>query len=206
MAFASSGITTLHPWILRMSEIKPFSPGSTVVIDQGSQRCSRARRYGLLVLCCLGIFPMSFNDGAIFPAIPFLAIDLHASESDLTWIISASKITSSSLLLIVGPSHTIFRLSANSHTISRVVESVTFMTQVPLITHPFYPLLISAWVTEYIFVCGVAVEGVLSICLGFSTTNVSFIVIRALSGIGMFMLYSFTRCCSLVNITSQRPL
>lgn len=89
-----------------MSEGACLSPVPTLVNESISKRCSTARRYVLLVMLCLGYFPPLFIAAAMFPSIPFLAVALHVSKSDLTWIVNASKLTFSSFLLIVSP-HTL---------------------------------------------------------------------------------------------------
>ncbi len=63
---------------------------------------SSARRYGLLIVFCLAQFLDSFNNSALFSAIPSLIVDLGITESETTWIFSAFQLTFASFLLIVG--------------------------------------------------------------------------------------------------------
>ncbi|KAJ3477572.1 hypothetical protein NLI96_g10372 [Meripilus lineatus] len=63
---------------------------------------SKPRRYGLLVVFCLAQFLDSFNNSALFSAIPSLIIDLDVPESETTWIFSAFQLTFASFLLLSG--------------------------------------------------------------------------------------------------------
>ncbi|PCH34680.1 MFS general substrate transporter, partial [Wolfiporia cocos MD-104 SS10] len=60
------------------------------------------RRYILLAVFCCAQFLDSFNNSALFSAIPSLVNSLGISESESTWIISAFQLTFASFLLISG--------------------------------------------------------------------------------------------------------
>lgn len=74
-------------------------PSAEILVT--SRRYSAFRRYLLLLIFCLAQFLDVFNNSALYPAIPSLIEDLHMSQSDATWIISAFQLTFASFLLIV---------------------------------------------------------------------------------------------------------
>ena len=78
----------------------PLSPAPTLVEDR-LPKYSNARKYVLLFIFCLAQFLDAFNNSALFSAIPSLIEDLHITESESTWIISAFQLTFASFLLIV---------------------------------------------------------------------------------------------------------
>ncbi|KAG1718342.1 major facilitator superfamily domain-containing protein, partial [Suillus occidentalis] len=63
---------------------------------------SLTRRLILLVIFCLAQFLDSFNNSALFSAIPALEVSMGMTESQSTWIISAFQLTFASFLLISG--------------------------------------------------------------------------------------------------------
>lgn len=75
---------------------------------------SAARRYGLLIVFCLAQFLDSFNNSALFSAVPSLIIDLGITESESTWIFSAFQLTFASFLLIVGIRSSALTVSCSS--------------------------------------------------------------------------------------------
>lgn len=88
-----------------MSESESSSQVSPSVDENIPKWHPPARRYALLVILCLSQFPPGLNSGAMFTALPFLEVDLHIPESNLTWIMNAFNLTMSSFLLIVRPCH-----------------------------------------------------------------------------------------------------
>jgi hypothetical protein len=80
----------------------PPSPAETVV-DHEPHIYSRTRRLILLFLFCLAQFLDSFNNSALFSAIPALEVSMGMTESQSTWIISGFQLTFASFLLIVRP-------------------------------------------------------------------------------------------------------
>ncbi|KAG1842125.1 major facilitator superfamily domain-containing protein [Suillus tomentosus] len=79
----------------------PPSPAETVV-DHEPHIYSRTRRIILLFLFCLAQFLDSFNNSALFSAIPALEVSTGMTESQSTWIISGFQLTFTSFLLISG--------------------------------------------------------------------------------------------------------
>ncbi|KAG2048631.1 MFS general substrate transporter [Suillus hirtellus] len=79
----------------------PPSPAETVV-DHEPHIYSRTRRLILLFLFCLAQFLDSFNNSALFSAIPALEVSMGMTESQSTWIISGFQLTFASFLLISG--------------------------------------------------------------------------------------------------------
>ncbi|KAI0631657.1 MFS general substrate transporter [Trametes polyzona] len=78
------------------------SQAPTLVNVHASQKYSPLRRYVLLLIFCLAQFLDAFSNAALFPAIPSLAILLHMTVEESTWIISAFQLTFASFLLISG--------------------------------------------------------------------------------------------------------
>ncbi|KAG2074153.1 MFS general substrate transporter [Suillus decipiens] len=79
----------------------PLSPAETHVNDE-PKKLSRTRRIILLFMFCLAQFLDSFNNSALFSAIPALEVSMGMTESQSTWIISAFQLTFASFLLISG--------------------------------------------------------------------------------------------------------
>ncbi|KAH7923213.1 MFS general substrate transporter [Leucogyrophana mollusca] len=79
----------------------PLSPTETLV-DAAPKRLSLTRKLVLLTMFCLAQFLDSFNNSALFSAIPALEISMNMTESQSTWIMSAFQLTFSSFLLISG--------------------------------------------------------------------------------------------------------
>lgn len=121
-----------------MSENISSSQVPPPVDETITKRCSPARRYAFLAILCLGYFPGIFSLGAIFPAILFLEADLHIPQSNLTWIINAFNLTISSFLLIVRGFTTLSTWVFFIFSIFRVDGSVTFITQVRLLSAIFF--------------------------------------------------------------------
>ncbi|KAG1864990.1 major facilitator superfamily domain-containing protein [Suillus subalutaceus] len=84
-----------------MLPLPPLSPAETLV-DHGPKKLSLARRLILLAMFCLAQFLDSFNNSALFSAIPRLEVSMGMTESQSTWIISAFQLTFASFLLISG--------------------------------------------------------------------------------------------------------
>ncbi|EGN97457.1 hypothetical protein SERLA73DRAFT_110686 [Serpula lacrymans var. lacrymans S7.3] len=80
----------------------PLSPAETLVDGLPSPKLSTARKLVLLTIFCLAQFLDSFNNSALFSAIPALELSLNMTESQSTWIISAFQLTFASFLLISG--------------------------------------------------------------------------------------------------------
>jgi hypothetical protein len=83
-----------------MLPLPPLSPAETLV-DHEPQNFSLTCRLILLVIFCLAQFLDSFNNSALFSAIPALEVSMGMTESQSTWIISAFQLTFASFLLIV---------------------------------------------------------------------------------------------------------
>ncbi|KAG1725479.1 major facilitator superfamily-domain-containing protein [Suillus paluster] len=66
------------------------------------KRLSLTRKLVLLAMLCLAQSLDSFNFAALFSAIPVLDISMGMTETQSTWIFSASQLTFSSFLLISG--------------------------------------------------------------------------------------------------------
>ncbi|OJA09891.1 hypothetical protein AZE42_06756 [Rhizopogon vesiculosus] len=79
----------------------PLSPTGTLV-DGKSKELDLSRKLVLLAIFCLAQFLDSFNNSALFSAIPALDIAMGMTESQSTWIISAFQLTFASFLLISG--------------------------------------------------------------------------------------------------------
>ncbi|KAH7915495.1 major facilitator superfamily domain-containing protein [Hygrophoropsis aurantiaca] len=78
-----------------------LSPTETL-IDEAPRGLSLARKLVLLTMFCLAQFLDSFNNSALFSAIPALEISMSMTESQSTWIMSAFQLTFASFLLISG--------------------------------------------------------------------------------------------------------
>ncbi|KAH7929188.1 MFS general substrate transporter [Leucogyrophana mollusca] len=79
----------------------PVSPAETLV-DGVPKRLSLAKKLVLLTMFCLAQFLDSFNNSALFSAIPALEVSMNMTESQSTWIMSAFQLTFASFLLISG--------------------------------------------------------------------------------------------------------
>ncbi|KZP03713.1 MFS general substrate transporter, partial [Athelia psychrophila] len=65
-------------------------------------KISPARKYILLTTFCLAQFLDSFNNSALYSAMPSFIIDLRITEGQSTWIMSAFQLTFASFLLVSG--------------------------------------------------------------------------------------------------------
>lgn len=83
-----------------MLPLPPLSPAETLV-DCEPKKLSLTRRLILLIIFCLAQFLDSFNNSALFSAIPAIEVSMGMTESQSTWIISAFQLTFASFLLIV---------------------------------------------------------------------------------------------------------
>ncbi|TFK51508.1 MFS general substrate transporter [Heliocybe sulcata] len=79
-----------------------LSPAVTLVDGHLPGRPSQAKKYLLLAIFCLAQFIDSFNNSALFSAIPALDEALHMTEGESAWLISAFQLTFASFLLISG--------------------------------------------------------------------------------------------------------
>ncbi len=68
----------------------------------GAGTLSRARRYGVLAICCLSLFIVGLDVTIVNVALPSLGHDLHASVSGLQWTMDAYSIVLGSLLMLSG--------------------------------------------------------------------------------------------------------
>ncbi|KAG1718127.1 major facilitator superfamily domain-containing protein [Suillus paluster] len=84
-----------------MLPLPPLSPAETRV-EYEPKGLSCTRRLILLVMFCLAQFLDSFNNSALFSAIPAIEVSMGMAESQSTWIISAFQLTFASFLLISG--------------------------------------------------------------------------------------------------------
>ncbi|KZP24608.1 hypothetical protein FIBSPDRAFT_856802 [Athelia psychrophila] len=64
-------------------------------------KISPARKYMLLTTFCLTQFLDSFNNSALYSAMPSFIIDLGITEGQSAWIMSAFTLTFASFLLVV---------------------------------------------------------------------------------------------------------
>ena len=83
-----------------MSLPATVSPAETLV-DKPPKRLSLIRKLVLLLMFCFAQFLDSFNNSALYPAIPALEISMGITQSQSAWIISAFQLTFASFLLIV---------------------------------------------------------------------------------------------------------
>ncbi|HSD58012.1 MAG TPA: MFS transporter, partial [Methanotrichaceae archaeon] len=60
------------------------------------------QRWIALVFICLSLLVISFNDAVINVALPSIAKDMHASASDLVWVVDAYILVFAALLLPMG--------------------------------------------------------------------------------------------------------
>jgi len=80
-----------------MSPLRARTP-----VDGGPKELPHSRKLVLLGIFCLAQFLDSFNNSALFSAIPELGVSMDMTESQSTWMISAFQLTFASFLLIVG--------------------------------------------------------------------------------------------------------
>ena len=94
-----------------------FTATNTITSDEPSEtpleaekpnpdlaNASTVRKVALLTIFTLAEFLDSFNNSALFPAIPFIASELHFQASETVWIISAYQLTFAAFLLVVSTS------------------------------------------------------------------------------------------------------
>jgi MFS family permease len=62
---------------------------------------SNLRRYALLAVFSLAQFLDTFNNAALFPAVPAIAADLHIASHETAWLFAAYQATFAAFLLIV---------------------------------------------------------------------------------------------------------
>jgi hypothetical protein len=110
-----------------MSPLPALSPAGTLV-DGEPKGLPRTRKLVLLVIFCLVQFLDDFNYSALFSAIPAIEISMGMTESQSTWILTASQLTFASFLLIVRVYPRV--LTCTSTYCFRVVVSATYTTQV----------------------------------------------------------------------------
>ncbi|OJA19293.1 hypothetical protein AZE42_13877, partial [Rhizopogon vesiculosus] len=75
-----------------MSPLPALSPAGTLV-DGEPKGLPRTRKLVLLVIFCLVQFLDDFNYSALFSAIPAIEISMGMTESQSTWILTASQLT-----------------------------------------------------------------------------------------------------------------
>lgn len=63
---------------------------------------SRARRLGVLAICCMSLFIVGIDSTGVNLAIPSIARDLGASGSQLQWVLDAYTLVLASLLMLSG--------------------------------------------------------------------------------------------------------
>ncbi|KDQ57949.1 hypothetical protein JAAARDRAFT_193433 [Jaapia argillacea MUCL 33604] len=85
-----------------MVDAVPLSPAVTLVNEGRPRPTSKARKYVLLIVFCLAQFLDSFNNSALFSAVPALTLSLHINESESSWLFSAFQLTFASFLLVSG--------------------------------------------------------------------------------------------------------
>ena len=71
------------------------------MVDAHPKRFSLTRKLVLLLMFCFAQFLESFNNSALFPAIPALEVSMGITQSQSPWIISGFQLTFASFLLIV---------------------------------------------------------------------------------------------------------
>ncbi|KZP24584.1 MFS general substrate transporter [Athelia psychrophila] len=84
----TSGLRVIHSGL---------SPKGTAAVT-----ISPARKYILLITFCLAQFLDSFNNSALYSAMPSFIIDLGITEGQSTWVMSAFQLTFASFLLVSG--------------------------------------------------------------------------------------------------------
>ncbi|EIN04996.1 MFS general substrate transporter [Punctularia strigosozonata HHB-11173 SS5] len=85
-----------------MTDSVARSPPASLLDGNLQDEISGTRRYALLAVFCLAQFLDSFNNSSLFSALPTLIVQLHMSESESTWLISAYQLTFASFLLVSG--------------------------------------------------------------------------------------------------------
>ncbi|MGA2209461.1 MAG: DHA2 family efflux MFS transporter permease subunit [Acidimicrobiales bacterium] len=75
-------------------------PGTPVRTD--AARASRARRIGILLICCMSLFIVGLDNTIVNVALPSISRDLHATLSGLQWIVDAYTLVLASLLMLSG--------------------------------------------------------------------------------------------------------
>ena len=63
---------------------------------------SRARRLGILAICCLSLFIVGLDNTIVNVALPSIGKQLHASISGLQWTVDAYTLVLASLLMLAG--------------------------------------------------------------------------------------------------------
>ncbi|KAG9312486.1 major facilitator superfamily domain-containing protein [Chiua virens] len=149
-----------------MSPVPPPSPPATLV-EEPLKRLSFARKLTLLLMFCFAQFLDSFNNSALFPAIPALENSMGITQSQSAWIISAFQLTFASFLLIVCP--IVFSLATLSN--SRWKSGRISDVYNPKIT----------------FISGVFSLGILSVGAGFVDNKIVIIMLRSFMGIAAAM-------------------
>ena len=104
-------------------------PAGTLV-DGRLKELPLSRRLVLLVIFCLAQFLDSFNDSALFSALPALEVSMGMTESQYTWMISAFQLTFASFLLIVSAYP---RISSYTLHQFRVAVSAMYTTRVSVV-------------------------------------------------------------------------
>jgi EmrB/QacA subfamily drug resistance transporter len=63
---------------------------------------TRARRYGVLAICCMSLFIVALDNTIVNVGLPSIGRDLHAGVSGLQWTIDAYTLVLASLLVLSG--------------------------------------------------------------------------------------------------------
>jgi MFS family permease len=138
------------------------SPADTLVDLRNVPRLSFLRRYTLLLLFCLAQFIDAFNNSALFSAIPVIQEDIGINAAEAVWLISAFSLTFASFLLLSGKISDVYDPST-----SRSLSWHFIMANIP---------------AEWQFSIGVAGLGIFSLGGGFTSTPITLIILRGLTG------------------------
>ena len=85
--------------------------GSLTADEKGDSELastSTARKLALLTIFSLAEFLDTFNNSALFPAIPIISAELRFEPSETVWIVSAYQLTFAAFLLVVSISNVSF--------------------------------------------------------------------------------------------------
>ncbi|KZP31546.1 MFS general substrate transporter [Athelia psychrophila] len=82
--------------------VEPLAELPTKETAAATPKISSARKYVLLTIFCLAQFLDSFNNSALYSAMPSFIIDLGITEGQSTWIMSAFQLTFAAFLLVAG--------------------------------------------------------------------------------------------------------
>lgn len=80
----------------------PAAPAGAPCGDSEAVELPRARRLGILAICCMSLFIVGMDNTIVNVALPALGRGLHATVSGLQWTVDAYTIVLASLLMLSG--------------------------------------------------------------------------------------------------------